>query len=255
MDYDLIRKKVADMEGKVCTKCKEFKEYRYFSKQNSEKDKHRSQCKSCVREYRQANKQRIAKVNAEYRRVNRDKFIEYRKANKDKLAKYNEIRKDKLAKIKGVNRDELAKVKAERRKTKKDRKAKYNAEYQKTNKDRLVIAKAKYRQANKEAGYIYYRKRRARKKGAAGTFTLSEFNCLVEAYNNKCYYCLKTHIQKPHADHFIPLSKGGSNFISNIVPACPKCNLSKQAKMPEKFKQGELFAPKSPEVWLRENNL
>lgn len=48
----------------------------------------------------------------------------------------------------------------------------------------------------------------------------------------KCFYCGKdggTH------DHVIPISRGGDNHWSNIVPACSKCNGTKQDKTPEEW--------------------
>lgn len=42
-----------------------------------------------------------------------------------------------------------------------------------------------------------------------------------------CCYCPA---RATHLDHVVPLSKGGSDTESNIVPACAKCNLSKGAK-------------------------
>jgi 5-methylcytosine-specific restriction endonuclease McrA len=42
-----------------------------------------------------------------------------------------------------------------------------------------------------------------------------------------CCYC---DARATHLDHVEPLSKGGSDTESNIVPACAKCNLSKGAK-------------------------
>mgnify|MGYP001563333676 CR=1 FL=1 len=35
-------------------------------------------------------------------------------------------------------------------------------------------------------------------------------------------------------DHVVPLSKGGATVKENIVPACPSCNLHKQARLPDK---------------------
>jgi 5-methylcytosine-specific restriction endonuclease McrA len=68
-------------------------------------------------------------------------------------------------------------------------------------------------------------RRRARLKGAVGLFTQAEWNNLIEVYQHRCYYCKKK--TKLTVDHIIPLSKGGTNFISNIIPACIHCNSSK----------------------------
>ncbi|MBZ5623051.1 MAG: HNH endonuclease [Acidobacteriia bacterium] len=37
-------------------------------------------------------------------------------------------------------------------------------------------------------------------------------------------------------DHYIPLSKGGTNFPDNIVLACWPCNNRKRAKLPSEFR-------------------
>lgn len=42
-----------------------------------------------------------------------------------------------------------------------------------------------------------------------------------------CAYCGDL---AEHLDHVVPLSKGGDDIESNIVPACAPCNLSKGAK-------------------------
>ncbi len=44
-----------------------------------------------------------------------------------------------------------------------------------------------------------------------------------------CVYCGEP---SEHADHVIPLSRGGTHDIDNLVPACSKCNLSKGSKLP-----------------------
>ena len=54
--------------------------------------------------------------------------------------------------------------------------------------------------------------------------------------NGRCLYCgIKIELDEMHADHFIPLVKGGSNLRENIVCSCASCNLSKHDKMPEDF--------------------
>lgn len=239
------------MDGKICTKCKKFKEYKNFSKKPSAKDKHQSQCKACGNEYYQINKEKITK----YRQVNKEKIaareLQYRRANKEKLVAYRQANKEKKAEYRQTNKEKITASKVKYREANKENIAARAAEYHKANKEKIL----EYRQANKEAYQNYKSKRRALKNNSGGTFTQQEFKALIEDYDNRCYYCLNEHTETPHADHFIPLSKRGNNFISNIVPACPRCNLSKNAKMPQKFKSGEAFIPKSPEIWRKENNL
>ncbi|QPB09793.1 hypothetical protein CPT_Shady_032 [Streptomyces phage Shady] len=50
---------------------------------------------------------------------------------------------------------------------------------------------------------------------------------ILARWHNKCAYCGN---RAEHLDHVVPLSKGGTDTESNIVPACAPCNLSKGAK-------------------------
>lgn len=45
-----------------------------------------------------------------------------------------------------------------------------------------------------------------------------------------CAYCVKPLPPNFHVDHVVPLSKGGTNERSNLVAACPSCNLRKSDK-------------------------
>jgi len=74
----------------------------------------------------------------------------------------------------------------------------------------------------------------ARKKNAEGRFTTEEWELLKKAYGNKCAKCKNKEWKEPlTVDHIIPLSKGGSNYISNIQPLCRSCNSSKRDKIEE----------------------
>lgn len=68
-------------------------------------------------------------------------------------------------------------------------------------------------------------RRYAREKGAEGSHTLLEWQELKNAYGNKCCNCLK--LAPLTKDHIVPLSKGGSDYISNIAPLCKSCNSRK----------------------------
>jgi len=56
-------------------------------------------------------------------------------------------------------------------------------------------------------------------------------------YNYRCFYC-GGKVERLTRDHVIPLTKGGTDRIENIVPACWPCNRAKGVKPLERFKNG-----------------
>ena len=81
--------------------------------------------------------------------------------------------------------------------------------------------------------------RRARKRAASGTYTVQAIQEQYDRQKSKCYYCRqKVKWGKHHIDHVIPLSRGGSNDISNLVITCPSCNLRKNDKLPHEWPDG-----------------
>jgi 5-methylcytosine-specific restriction endonuclease McrA len=80
-------------------------------------------------------------------------------------------------------------------------------------------------------------KRRAYILSSPGSFTKADIKEKFSAQSGLCVYC--GHDLRDtgyHADHRIPLSKGGTNDSGNIQLTCPKCNLRKRDMMPEDFK-------------------
>lgn len=72
------------------------------------------------------------------------------------------------------------------------------------------------------------RARHAREKGASGTFTWIEVMRLFLLFDRRCAYCEQPIDGQPDPEHVVPLSKGGSNSITNILPACRSCNGDKR---------------------------
>lgn len=93
---------------------------------------------------------------------------------------------------------------------------------------RTAQTSAAWQRANKAKVVAGAQRYRARKARAGGSFTGDEWTALCNRYDNRCLACGQ---QKPlAADHIIPVSKGGSSFISNIQPLCRECNSSKGTK-------------------------
>jgi 5-methylcytosine-specific restriction endonuclease McrA len=75
--------------------------------------------------------------------------------------------------------------------------------------------------------------RRARKAGNGGSHTLQEWKEKLELFAYCCVYCGES---KPlTVDHKIPLSRGGTDDIMNIVPACRNCNSKKRHRTTQEY--------------------
>jgi len=101
-------------------------------------------------------------------------------------------------------------------------------EYTVTHKEQVSAQQAQWRQANGERRNVTENKRRALKRNAAiCDFTPAQWITLKELYQHRCAYCGK-YSERLTQDHVMPLSKGGSHTVSNIVPACRSCNSRKR---------------------------
>ena len=81
------------------------------------------------------------------------------------------------------------------------------------------------------------RAQRARRLKAEGRHTAEEVLALLEKQRGKCVYCSVSIRSKYHADHIVPLARGGTNWITNIQLTCPKCNFRKNRTDPILFAQ------------------
>ncbi|MFC7721062.1 HNH endonuclease signature motif containing protein [Nonomuraea recticatena] len=79
--------------------------------------------------------------------------------------------------------------------------------------------------ANPDRVRVKNARARARRANAEGTFTDEEWLAVVAHYENGCVACRAVGPLEP--DHVVPLTWGGSNWISNIQPLCRSCNASK----------------------------
>jgi hypothetical protein len=112
------------------------------------------------------------------------------------------------------------------------RKREYDASHQEQN--RAYRQQEHVRRRYRQHKRVIEARRRARKRGAGGSWTVQDFERLCQSLNHCCYYCGKR-CEKLTIEHRIPLSRGGSNHLSNVVPACSDCNTRKHALTDEEF--------------------
>lgn len=134
-----------------------------------------------------------------------------------------------------------AKYRAENNEKEKAYSAKYRAEnreyfaqYRADNREYYAQHCAKWRKDNPEKKRAIDQRRRARKANAQGTFTADDWKARLAYHDYKCIYCgVEKHETKEKyltMEHLIPLSRGGTNWPSNLAPSCKSCNCSKGTK-------------------------
>ncbi len=107
----------------------------------------------------------------------------------------------------------------------------YCAKYRAENKEYYAQRFAEWRRANPEKVKAKRHRRRARKANAKGTFTADDWKQRLAYHDYRCIYCgVEKHETKEKyltMEHLIPLSRGGTNWPSNLAPSCKSCNCSK----------------------------
>lgn len=91
---------------------------------------------------------------------------------------------------------------------------------------------------------LYVRQKSKRRKALErGSVGIQVKGCQIAKrfaeFSHCCAYCGAT--GDLHIEHVIPISKGGTHVLSNLVPACQSCNYSKGAKDAETWYRAQPF--------------
>lgn len=111
--------------------------------------------------------------------------------------------------------------------------------YAKAHREEIAAKLKAYNKSHPEVKRLAHQKRRARKRqaviGSIAAIAAWEKHWRAKT-SARCYWCgRRTKVADCHADHVVPLAKGGSHDVSNLVIACSACNMRKHAKLPEEF--------------------
>jgi hypothetical protein len=97
-------------------------------------------------------------------------------------------------------------------------------------------------------------RRNAAERDAIGSFTWSEFMRIAARFNYCCAYC-GTKPTQLDPDHVVPLSRGGSNSTTNLLPSCHTCNGDKRDLLLDEWAADREQRAKPPRAtnWPRED--
>lgn len=94
------------------------------------------------------------------------------------------------------------------------------------NRARKAAANAAWAKANPDRRAVIDQRRRAVKAAVPNTLTHSEWLEVLECFEHRCAYCLRSDARLTQ-DHVIPIARRGEHTASNVVPACQACNAKK----------------------------
>jgi 5-methylcytosine-specific restriction endonuclease McrA len=106
--------------------------------------------------------------------------------------------------------------------------------YYERHKPRLAAYFAQYRKEHRDVRQGVDARRHAREIGVVGSFTTAEWVWLLQKWNWVCAYCGEPGALQP--EHRVPLARGGSNAIDNILPSCARCNQRKHSLTETEFR-------------------
>ena len=112
---------------------------------------------------------------------------------------------------------------------------KYMNDWYYQNRERMLECRREWTRNNPERHCVQTRSYKARKRGAVGFHKVEDILSLYKKQKGRCYYCFMELCGIYHVDHKIPLTRGGSNWPSNLCCACRHCNISKNDKTEQEF--------------------
>lgn len=119
----------------------------------------------------------------------------------------------------------------------KDRKAAYDSEYRSITRDRHNELNRIWYANNLEHARklaIDSASRRRAKKYTNGVYLVTVKE-VARILSNPCFYC--SAVGTVELDHVVPIARGGTHSIGNLVAACRRCNASKGSKTITEWKK------------------
>lgn len=201
---------------------------------------------SAKRRWAKADKELSREQLRAWKQANPEKAKEIERRRSERIKADPEAKRKNAAKTRKWRAENVDKVREDQRKryhSDRGRHLAYTQAWRERNTETIRAKEKVYRAAHPEKVIADAEMRRARMLAAEGEFTGHDIIALIKAHGRACFYC-QAKLKKYQVDHFIPLSRGGTNWPSNLVISCGSCNRRKAAKLPwewqpHRFKEGQ----------------
>jgi 5-methylcytosine-specific restriction endonuclease McrA len=162
----------------------------------------------------------------------RKPFAEFHRKGNRWRSECKECRKQEKAAYTEANRERIHAVDAAYRAARSEELKRRQREWREANPDRYREIHTGWKQRNKDRVNAGTHSRRNRLVENGGHWTAAEWQALKEAQDFRCLMCGQ---REPDVtltvDHVVPVSKGGSNDISNLQGLCKPCNSTKHDRI------------------------
>jgi 5-methylcytosine-specific restriction endonuclease McrA len=219
----------SEIKTKWCNICKRGLPVACFHKRCASKDGLAATCKECCKSYaRRYHKENAETIKAKKINYNRQNAA----ARAEKGRQYYQINKESILEKRKNYRKQNRRRILEWKDNNKERIQAYNKTYLKSyysiNKKVFADKAREYARKHPERVRTYKANNRIMRTSAAGYFSATGFASKCEYWGWRCYLCnASLSPQTVTIEHRKPLSRSGCNWLSNIAPACKKCNRAK----------------------------
>jgi 5-methylcytosine-specific restriction endonuclease McrA len=207
-----VRAELTAATIKTCKKCRQEKSIESFTVDTRYKDGRYPWCFECRQNWRKGRMDKQRELHANWREKNREHTRTY---GREYYQNNDESRERNRAAGRVRDRDRWHNDPEYRAKKNKWKVVRYQTD-------------PVFRKKRRSLALVGVHRRRARIRLLAAHFTAAEWRAVCDKYGNRCLSCGKVGNLTP--DHVIPISRGGSNEITNIQPLCLACNMHKSAK-------------------------
>lgn len=183
-----------------------------------------------MRAWAEDNKEHVRQSAARYYQENSDEIRArtraYREAHVEKA-------RENSRKWRIENPERSRELKARAYRARREHYLRQGREYRVKNRERRDASNKAWAEANRDAVRAIKKRYKLRRAGWEATpYVISQkaLDRTMRRFNSCCAYCQRPVSEEYHWDHVVPLSRGGAHSEGNLVPACPRCNISKNNK-------------------------